>query len=64
LISQATPGSNSAIVDVDIDASDEAAVILGCTEFGILLEAGDSPVPLIETTLAHAEAAVEMALQE
>jgi aspartate racemase len=40
------------------------AVILGCTEFGILLEAGDSPVPLIDTTLAHAQAAVEMALQE
>jgi aspartate racemase len=39
------------------------AVILGCTEFGIL-EAGDSPVPLIDTTLAHAQAAVEMALQE
>ena len=40
------------------------AVILGCTEFGMLLEAGDSPVPLIDTTLAHAQAAVEMALQE
>jgi aspartate racemase len=40
------------------------AIILGCTEFGMLLEAGDSPVPLIDTTLAHAEAAVEMALQE
>ena len=51
-------------MDVDVEASDEAAVILGCTEFGILLEAGDSPVPLIETTLAHAEAAVEIALQE
>jgi aspartate racemase len=40
------------------------AVILGCTEFGMLLEAGDSPVPLIDTTVAHAQAAVEMALQE
>jgi aspartate/glutamate racemase len=30
----------------------------------MLLEAGDSPVPLINTTLAHAEAAVEMTLQE
>jgi hypothetical protein len=40
------------------------AVILGCTEFGMLLEAGDSSVPLIDTTLAHAQAAVEMALQE
>ena len=40
------------------------AVILGCTEFGMLLEAGDSSVPLIDTTLAHAQAAVEMALQD
>jgi hypothetical protein len=40
------------------------AVILGCTEFGMLLEAGESSVPLIDTTLAHAQAAVEMALQE
>jgi aspartate racemase len=39
------------------------AVILGCTEFGMLLDAGDSPVPLIDTTLAHAEAAVDMALE-
>jgi aspartate racemase len=30
------------------------AVILGCTEFGMLLEAEDSSVPLIHTTLAHA----------
>ena len=40
------------------------AVILGCTEFGILIEAKDSPVPLIDTTLAHAEAAADMALQQ
>jgi aspartate racemase len=40
------------------------AVILGCTEFGMLIEAGDSPVPLIDTTVAHAEAAVDMALQD
>jgi hypothetical protein len=40
------------------------AVILGCTEFGMLLEAGASSVPLIDTTLAHAQTAVKMALQE
>ena len=39
------------------------AVILGCTEFGMLIEAKDSPVPLIDTTVAHAEAAVDLALQ-
>lgn len=40
------------------------AVILGCIKFGMLLEAKDSPVPLIDTTLAHAQAAVEIALQD
>ena len=39
------------------------AVILGCTEFGMLIEAKASPVPLIDTTVAHAEAAVDLALQ-
>jgi aspartate racemase len=38
-------------------------IILGCTEFGMLIKAEDSPVPLIDTTIAHAEAAVEKALQ-
>ena len=40
------------------------AVILGCTEFGMLVRAEDSAVPLIDTTLVHAEAAVELALSE
>jgi aspartate racemase len=38
-------------------------IILGCTEFGMLVKAEDSPVPLIDTTIAHAEAGVEKALQ-
>jgi aspartate racemase len=38
------------------------AVILGCTEFGMLLNLDDSPVPLIDTTVAHAGAAVDIAL--
>jgi aspartate racemase len=40
------------------------AVIFGCTGFGMLIEAGASSVPLIDTALAHAQAAVERALQE
>lgn len=38
------------------------AIILGCTEFGMLLEPEDSPVPVIDTTRAHASAAVDLAL--
>jgi aspartate racemase len=37
-------------------------IILGCTEFGMLVQAEDSSVPIIDTSIAHAEAAVEMAL--
>ncbi|MET7995761.1 aspartate/glutamate racemase family protein [Amycolatopsis sp. NPDC005232] len=37
-------------------------IILGCTEFGLLVEPLDSAVPVIDTTLAHAEAAVDLAL--
>jgi aspartate racemase len=38
------------------------AVILGCTEFGMLVEPEDSPMPIIDTTIAHAHAGVDMAL--
>jgi len=38
-------------------------IILGCTELGLLLDAGDTHVPLFETTRLHALAAVEYALQ-
>jgi aspartate racemase len=38
------------------------AVILGCTEIGLLVKPEDSPVPLFDTTLIHAQAAVDFAL--
>jgi aspartate racemase len=38
------------------------AVILGCTEFGILLKEEESPVLLIDTAVVHCEAAVSMAM--
>jgi aspartate racemase len=37
--------------------------ILGCTELGLLVEANDSPVPLFDTALIHAEAAAARALE-
>ena len=38
------------------------AVILGCTEIGMLLGAADVAVPLFDTTALHAAAAVTSAL--
>jgi aspartate racemase len=37
-------------------------VILGCTEFGMLVRAGDTSVPLFDTTVLHAKRAVDLAL--
>ena len=39
------------------------AVILGCTEIGMLVKQSDTPVPLLDTTTIHAKAAVQFALQ-
>jgi len=38
------------------------AVILGCTEIGMLVKDDDSPLPVYDTTRVHAEAAVDYAL--
>jgi aspartate racemase len=40
------------------------AVILGCTEIMLLVKSEDSAVPLFDTTVLHAEAAVDLALSE
>ncbi|HEX5792954.1 MAG TPA: aspartate/glutamate racemase family protein [Rheinheimera sp.] len=38
-------------------------IILGCTEIGLLVSKTDAAVPLFDTTVLHAEAAVERALK-
>lgn len=38
------------------------AIILGCTEIMLLVDAGDSMVPLFDTTRLHADAAVDFAI--
>jgi aspartate racemase len=40
-----------------------SAVILGCTEIGLLIRAEDAPVPVFDATKIDAEAAVEYALK-
>ncbi len=46
----------------EMAASGAEAVILGCTEIGILIKDGDASIPLYDTTLIHSQAAVKMAL--
>ena len=38
------------------------AIILGCTEIGLLVKQEDAIVPLLDTTVIHAERAVELAM--
>ena len=38
------------------------AVILGCTEIGLLIDATSSPLPVFDTTVLHAAAAVDWML--
>ena len=39
------------------------AVILGCTELGLLLKQGDSELPFYDTTLIHARQAALRSLE-
>ena len=48
-------------VDV-IRRLDAEAVVLGCTEIGLLLRPEDVDIPLVDTARAHAQAAVDYAL--
>ncbi|WP_426137964.1 aspartate/glutamate racemase family protein [Psychrobacter sp. TWR1-1-1] len=47
------------------DLADQGAegVILGCTEIGLLIKQADSPIPVFDTTLIHAAAAVDFLLE-
>ncbi|WP_175696013.1 aspartate/glutamate racemase family protein [Burkholderia ambifaria] len=46
----------------DLVSRGAEVIVLGCTEFGMLVKPEDSPVPIVDTTIAHAEAAVRLAL--
>ena len=46
-----------------LQAKGADCLILGCTEVGMLLNAGNVPMPVFDTTLIHVEAAVEFSLR-
>ena len=48
----------------DLRAEGAQAIILGCTEIGLLIKPEDCPIPSFDTTRLHALAAVEWALEE
>jgi len=50
------------IVESAVRGEGVDGVILGCTEFGLLLKPGDLPVPMFDTAELHAKAAMDFAL--
>lgn len=56
--------SRAAYVEVmrDLSARGADAVVLACTEIGLLVEAADAPVPVVDSAVAHASLLVELAL--
>lgn len=48
----------------DLVEAGAQAIILGCTEIGLLVQEHDTTVPVFDTTKLHAEAAVDFALGE
>ncbi len=59
------PVSKTAYLDIvdSLAARGAQAVILGCTEIGLLIQAADTRVALYDTTEIHADQAVELALK-
>lgn len=49
-------------VIADLQAQGAQAIILGCTEIGLLIGPDDSPLPLFDTTALHARSAALWAL--
>lgn len=60
------PASRSAYLKIieKMAAQGAEGVILGCTEIGLLIKQTDCRLPLFDTTLLHAQAAVDEAIKE
>lgn len=61
LISESSRATYHTIAE-RLAAQGAEAIILGCTEIGLLLRDGDCSVPLLDTTALHATAAVDYLL--
>jgi len=65
VIGKILPASNEAFKKIMTKLAEQGAegIILGCTEIGLLVKPSDSTLPLFDTTLLHAQAAVQYALK-
>ena len=66
VIGKIVPSSNEAYKKIMKKLAEQGAegIILGCTEIGLLVKPADSTLPLFDTTLLHAQAAVQYALED
>ncbi|MCF2856136.1 aspartate/glutamate racemase family protein [Pseudoalteromonas sp. SMS1] len=65
-VGEILPASKQAYLDIisRLHQQGAQAVILGCTEIALLINDGDTNLPLYDTTKAHANMAVELALAQ
>ncbi len=63
-VGRVTETSRAVFVDVAqrLAAKGADCLVLGCTEVGMLLDERNAPLPIFDTTLIHADAAVSFAL--
>ena len=61
IISDSSRAQYQAVIE-DLCADGADAIILGCTEIGLLIQSQHSPVPLFDSTALHAIAAVDWSL--
>jgi aspartate racemase len=63
---QVLPASRAAVVSLitELQRQGAQAVILGCTEIGMLIDDSSSPVPAFDTAALHAAAAVAWMLED
>jgi aspartate racemase len=66
VVGQIMPASRDAYQKIILKLAEQGAegIILGCTEIGLLVKQSDCSLPLFDTTLLHAQAAVQYALKD
>lgn len=57
-----SPASKVEVLAMVAKAAEADCVVFGCTEVGLLLSAEDLALPVVDTALVHAQAAVDFAL--
>ena len=66
VVGKILPTSRDAYQKIILNLAEQGAegIILGCTEIGLLVKQSDCSLPLFDTTLLHAQAAVQYALED